>query len=93
MRNRISIFSRFESTLCSDIKKLKKLPLKITKITIVHEPMLDAVYRTWTGSGPRSRRTKYDPQKNLKISCYEVLDILFWGLKATSVAWTSFMEA
>jgi hypothetical protein len=28
-----------------------------------------------------------------EISCFEVLDILFWGLKASSAAWTSFMEA
>ncbi len=34
------------------------------------------------------------PTKNLEISCFEVpvLDVLFWGLKAPSVAWTSFME-
>jgi hypothetical protein len=31
--------------------------------------------------------------KNLEISCFEVLDVLFWGLKASFVAWTSFMEA
>jgi hypothetical protein len=28
-----------------------------------------------------------------EISCFEVLDALFWGLKASPVAWTSFMEA
>ncbi len=28
-----------------------------------------------------------------KSSCFEVLDVLFWGLEASSVAWTSFMEA
>ncbi len=29
-------------------------------------------------------------RKNLKNSCFEVLDVLFWELKAS---WTSFMEA
>ncbi len=36
-----------------------------------------------------------DPQnieKNYEISCFEVLDVLFLGLKASPVAWTSFME-
>ncbi len=28
-----------------------------------------------------------------EMSCFEVLDVLFWGLKASPVAWTSFMEA
>ncbi len=32
-------------------------------------------------------------RKNKEISCFEVLDFVFWGLKASSVAWTSFIEA
>ncbi len=34
-----------------------------------------------------------DPQKykKLRISCFEVLDVLFWELKASFVTWTSFM--
>ncbi len=28
-----------------------------------------------------------------KISCFEVLDVLFRGLKASPVAWASFIEA
>jgi hypothetical protein len=32
-------------------------------------------------------------RRNLEISCFEVLDVLFLGLKASSVSWTSFMEA
>jgi hypothetical protein len=32
-------------------------------------------------------------EKNLKISCSEVLDGLFGELKASSVTWTFFMEA
>jgi hypothetical protein len=31
--------------------------------------------------------------KSQKISCFEVLDVLFGGLTASPVAWTSFMEA
>ncbi len=31
--------------------------------------------------------------KNSEISCFEVLDVLFWKLKASFVTWTSFMEA
>jgi hypothetical protein len=32
-------------------------------------------------------------RKNFDISCFEVLVVLFEGLKASSVAWTSFLEA
>ncbi len=32
-------------------------------------------------------------RKKLRISCYEVLDVLLSGLKASSVAFTSVMEA
>ncbi len=31
--------------------------------------------------------------KNLKLSCFEVLDVHLWELKAFSVTWTCFMEA
>jgi hypothetical protein len=43
----------------------------------------------------RSRRAKmtHKSRKNLKISCFEVLDVLFGELKASSVTWTFFMEA
>ncbi len=44
------------------------------------------------GSGSGSRRSKIT-KKNKEISCFEVLDILFSGLKASPVAKTSFMEA
>jgi hypothetical protein len=36
---------------------------------------------------------KNDFKKSLEISCFEVLDVLFLGLKASPVAWTSFTEA
>jgi hypothetical protein len=32
-------------------------------------------------------------EKRREFSSFEVLDVLFWGLKASSVAWASFMEA
>jgi hypothetical protein len=32
-------------------------------------------------------------EKSLEFSCFEVLDVLFSGLKASPVAWASFMEA
>ncbi len=32
-------------------------------------------------------------EKWTNISCFEVPDVLFWGLRASPVAWTSFMEA
>jgi hypothetical protein len=32
-------------------------------------------------------------EKKFKRSCFEVLDGLFWELKASSVTWTFFMEA
>jgi len=44
-------------------------------------------------SGSGSRRGKNETQKLKKeISCFEVLDVLFRGLKASPLAWTSFME-
>jgi hypothetical protein len=30
-------------------------------------------------------------RKKLRNFIFEVLDVLFWGLKASSVAWTSFI--
>jgi hypothetical protein len=47
------------------------------------------------GSASGSRRAKIT-HKNIKsteFSCFEVLDVLFRGLKASPVAWASFMEA
>ncbi len=32
-------------------------------------------------------------EKSTEFSCFEVLDVLFGGLKVSSVAWASFMEA
>ncbi len=44
----------------------------------------------------RIQEGKNDPQKiekRTEFSSFEVLDVLFWGLKASPVAWESFMEA
>ncbi len=37
----------------------------------------------------RIQEGKNDPQKIEKVNKFEVLDVLFWGLKASPVAWTS----
>jgi hypothetical protein len=45
------------------------------------------------GSGSRRAKMTHKKRKSTEFSCFEVLDVLFWGLKASSVAWASFMEA
>ncbi len=49
------------------------------------------IWVAWSGS----RRTKNDPQieKSKEISRFEVLDVLFCGLKASPVAWAWGVEA
>jgi hypothetical protein len=42
---------------------------------------------------PGGQKLPTKVEKSQKFSLFEVLDVLFWGLKASSVAWTSFMEA
>jgi hypothetical protein len=44
-------------------------------------------------SGSRRTKTTHKKENNYLISFCEVLDVLFKGLKASLVAWTSFMEA
>jgi hypothetical protein len=48
-----------------------------------------------SGSGSGSRREKWltKVENFLKNSCFEVLDGLYWELKASSVTWTFFVEA
>ncbi len=58
--------------------------------TSVVDPDLHWFWSAVFGSG--SRRAK-NPQKRGEISCFEVLDVLFWWLKASPVARTSFTEA
>jgi hypothetical protein len=44
------------------------------------------------GSGSRRAKMTHKSRKKLKISCFEMLDGLFWELKASSVTWTFFIE-
>ncbi len=45
------------------------------------------------GSGSRRAKMTHKSRNLFKSSCFEVLDSLFWDLKASSVTWTFFMEA
>ncbi len=45
------------------------------------------------GSGSRRAKMTHKNRKSTEFSCFEVLDVLFGGLKAFPVAWASFMEA
>jgi hypothetical protein len=51
----------------------------------------------WSGrSGIRIQEGKIDAHKNRKsegISCFEVLDVLFFMAEGFPIAWTSFMDA
>jgi hypothetical protein len=42
---------------------------------------------------PGGKKLPTEVEKNVEISCFEVLDVLFRGLKASSVACKSFVEA
>jgi len=57
--------------------------------------LLDPDPHSNCGSGTGSRRAKKfnKNRKRTEFSCFEVLDVLFSGLKASPVAWPSFMEA
>jgi len=51
---------------------------------------------SWSGSGFKIRiqEGQHDPQKQKKVQKFHVLKcLMFWELKATPVAWTSFMKA
>ncbi len=45
------------------------------------------------GSGSRRAKITYKNRKKLKNFKFEVLNVLFWGLKASTVAGTSFYES
>jgi hypothetical protein len=53
--------------------------------------MSKSVFRIRIQSG-QWIRIRIQEGKNEEISCFEVLDVLFLGLKVSSVALTSFME-
>jgi hypothetical protein len=46
-----------------------------------------------SGSGTRRTKMSHISRKNLEISCFEVIDVLFLELKASFGNWTLFMEA
>jgi hypothetical protein len=58
----------------------------------VSDPYPDPHWFCSAGSG--SRRTKITQKKGKREENFQfwLLDVLFWGLKASPVAWTSFME-
>ncbi len=39
------------------------------------------------------KKMTHKSRKRSEISCFEVLNVLFWGLKDSTVAWASFLEA
>jgi hypothetical protein len=47
----------------------------------------------YSESGSRRAKMTTEVEKIKEISCFEVMDVLFWELKACFVTWTSFMEA
>ncbi len=61
----------------------------------VHKPGLESVFwiRIQLGSGSESGSRRARIEKSYEISCFEMLDVFFYGLKGSPVAWTSFMEA
>jgi hypothetical protein len=86
-------------------KRLKMSPIRITATYIafnqgcgsgsVLDPYsigsVDPDPYSQYGSG--SRRAKMTHKSRSKSSCFEVLDGLFWELKASSITWIYFMEA
>ncbi len=42
---------------------------------------------------PGGQKLSTKIEKSTEFSCFEVLDVLFWGLKASPVTWASFIEA
>jgi hypothetical protein len=37
-------------------------------------------------------KKNHEKERSAKISCFEVPDFLFWGLEASPVAWTIYLE-
>jgi hypothetical protein len=50
-------------------------------------------FNTVPGSGSRRAKITNKKRKKFKNLFFEFIDVLFWGLKASPVAWTSFTEA
>jgi hypothetical protein len=54
---------------------------------------LNQVSGSVSGSGSRRAKMTDKNIKKYEISCFEVLNVLFCGLKAPSVPWTSYIRA
>jgi hypothetical protein len=81
------------SALCSHLPSYGNTNILTTRVS---DPDPDPHGSTliWVaGSGSRRAKMTHKNRKKYEFSCFEVLDVLFWGLKASPVAWTSFMEA
>ncbi len=81
--------------LCLDefmVRKLFQHSPAVLRIRIRTDP--HSFWSAGSGSavGIRIRRAKIN-HKSEENSSLEVLDVLFWGMKTSPVAWTSFMEA
>jgi hypothetical protein len=56
--------------------------------------MISVLFLTFAGCvNPGRAKMTHQSRKNYKISCFEVPDVFFRGLKASSVVWKSFIEA
>ncbi len=77
------------------------LPLKpycgstVLRLLILWSSDPDSIRSVDPSLNPGAQKWPAKIEKNYATSCFEVLDVLFWGLKAFSVpvAWTSCMEA
>jgi hypothetical protein len=43
--------------------------------------------RIWVKEGKKKPKMTHKKEKSKEISCFELLDVLFLGLKASPVAW------
>ncbi len=87
----ILVQKMYKTKALSEKMQVTTLVFIKTGIEVINETKIE--YNQWYGSGFRRAKISHKSRKNLEISCFEVLDGLFWGLKVSSVAWTFFMEA
>jgi hypothetical protein len=72
---------------------LSKLKISRERVHIpgLLDPDLDPYSNCGSGSGSRRAKMAQKNRKKYRISCFEVLDVLFLGLKVSLVAWASSM--
>ncbi len=85
IKNCFSITPGFRKSLCD--YELCRGPVQCFGSGLDPDPYSES------GSGSRRARMTHKSRTNYEILCFEVLDVLFWELKGSSVTWTSFMEA